>query len=193
MVGYYGSPLIKRRPSFKRAEIMMPSITERCRRLLSTTRFITLATASAQGSPWASTVNYVYRHKTESLLWYSMSDSLHSKNIDRDPNISGSIFRTDFGASAPPVGLDGIQLSGLARSVPDDEIEVIYEEYYRTNFPDELARAQWALPLSDFKKIGKRSFYVLTVQRLWLLDLERWAYDKNDQRIEVELPLPDAN
>ncbi|WP_124376980.1 pyridoxamine 5'-phosphate oxidase family protein [Pseudomonas synxantha] len=172
---------------------MMPSTTERCRRLLCTTRFITLATASVQGSPWASTVNYVYRRQTESLLWYSMSDSLHSQNIDHDPNISGSIFRTDLGTSAPPVGLDGIQLSGFARSVPDDEIEVVYEEYYRTNFPDVLTRAQWALPLSDFKKNGKRSFYILTIQRLWLLDLERWSYDKNDQRIEVELPIPDAN
>ncbi|MFC6340235.1 pyridoxamine 5'-phosphate oxidase family protein [Pseudomonas sp. CCM 7891] len=172
---------------------MKLSLAERCDRLLHTTRFITLATASAHGAPWASTVNYVYRTETESLLWYSMSDSLHSRNIEQEPNISGSIFRTDLGDSAPPVGLDGIQLSGFARAIPDNEIEIVHKDYYRINFPDKDTREQWMLPLSDFNKSAKRSFYELRIRQLWLLDLERWSYDKNDQRIEVLLPLSKTN
>lgn len=171
---------------------MTLSSEERCLRLLNTTRFVTLATVSADGEAWASTVNYVYRSETQTLLWYSMSDARHSRNIEQVSVLSGSLFRTDLGAEAPPVGLDGIQFCGTARSVPDDEVQSAHESYYRINFPDERIRAQWVLPLAEFKQSEKRSFYELTIEQLWLLDLDRWSYDKNDQRIEVVLPFEGA-
>ena len=32
---------------------------------------------------------------------------------------------------------------------------------------------------------GPRRFYLLTVNRWWLLDIERWMRDKHDTRIEI--------
>lgn len=164
---------------------MKLTLAERCDRLLNTTRFITLATVSAQGAPWASTVNYVYREETGTLIWYSMSDAVHSRNIEHEPHITASLFRTDLGESSPPVGLDGLQISGIAHFVPDNEVSLIHEYYYRKNFPDEQVRARWALLLSDFHRAGQRSFYEFEPKQLWLLDLERWEIDKKDKRVEV--------
>ena len=57
--------------------------------------------------------------------------------------------------------------------------------YYELNFPDEAVRAQWLPPLSEFTGDGPRRFYLLTVSRWWLLDIERWLRDKHDTRIEI--------
>ncbi|MGV2933201.1 pyridoxamine 5'-phosphate oxidase family protein [Vreelandella venusta] len=159
----------------------------RANRLLDTASFITLATCNDTGTPWASTVNYVVLRSPLRLIWYSMTQAQHSINIDRQPMLSGSIFRTDLGELSPPAGLDGLQLLGDGRAVPDEEAAAIHTLYYRLNFPDPELRKSWELPLTDFLTGGRRRFYEMRPHSLWLLDLDQWREDKVDQRIAVDI------
>lgn len=167
----------------------LPSSAQRATLLMTSARFITLATAYTGGRPWASTVNYVLlRTAPLRLVWYSMRRAQHSRNIETGSEVTGSIFRTDLAAEQSPVGLDGLQLAGSARAIPEPEAAGVHAEYYRRNFPDETVRRQWMLPLAEFTDTGPRRFYELTVERLWLLDLARWLEDKVDARLEIENP-----
>lgn len=162
---------------------------ERVELLLQTAGFVTLATVDAAAIPWASTVNYVLLREPElRLVWYSMRDAQHSRNIEEGSVVSGSIFRTDLTPEQSPVGLDGIQLIGRGGAVPDSRAENIHAEYYRLNFPDEAVRKEWMLPLEQFTRSGSRRFYELSVEKIWLLDIERWLADKGDYRSEVIFP-----
>lgn len=164
------------------------SLMERADLLLRTTRFVTLATLSGDGEPWASTVNYVpLLDGPPRLIWYSMREARHSRNIDARPLTTGSLFRTDLGPSAP-LGLDGLQFTGLARAVESNRIQEVRDHYYRLNFPDETLRRQWMLPEQQFNGDGPRRFYELTIRDWWLLDVERWLHDKVDQRIALPSP-----
>lgn len=163
----------------------MTSLVARSRTLIDTARFMTLATASSDGA-WASTVNYVPLDGPLRLVWYSMRQARHSRNLRGDARVSGSIFRTDLGA-ASPIGLDGVQFAGTAREIPDGEAARYRDDYYRLNFPEAAVRAQWMLPLAQFVGDGPRRFYELTIERWWLLDIDRWLIDKEDRRIAVDV------
>lgn len=153
--------------------------------LLGSARFMTLATVSPAGEPWASTVNYVPMEDASiRVVWYSMRDARHSRNIESNARATASIFRTDL-THESPLGLDGLQLEGTCRAIPADELAAFHEHYYARNFVDDAARHEWMLPLDDFRGDGKRRFYELTVERLWLLDIDRWLIDKHDQRVAV--------
>ncbi|MFJ1916803.1 pyridoxamine 5'-phosphate oxidase family protein [Streptomyces sp. NPDC088147] len=160
----------------------LPQLAERSGFLIENGRFTTLATHGPDGA-WASTVNYVPLRNPLRLLWYSLRRARHSRNIDADPRISGSIYLTEL----PGFGLDGAQFTGTARPVGADELEELSAWYYERNFPDEEVRRQWRLPLDEFRGEGPRRFYLLEVHRWWLLDIDQWLVDKNDQRIAVPL------
>ncbi|RDK03223.1 pyridoxamine 5'-phosphate oxidase family protein [Paraburkholderia lacunae] len=161
------------------------ALIKRSQLLLRTGRFMTLATVSPDGEPWASVVNYVPTGSPMKLTWYSMRDARHSINIEQNPLASGTIFRTDLDAS--PLGLDGAQFAGACRTIPDSEVQSCHRQYYEKNFPDSTVRQQWMLPVSEFVGHGARRFYELTVAQWWLFDIDRWLEDKIDARIEVRV------
>lgn len=156
----------------------------RSRLLLDTARFVTLSTVDAAGDPWASTVNYVARPGPLRLVWYSMREARHSVNIAAHPRVAASIFRTDLGEDAL-FGLDGVQLTGVCRAIPADELPEASAYWYEHNFPDPAVRADWMLPLTEFCADGPRRFYELRVTEWWLLDIDRWLTDRVDCRIAV--------
>ncbi|GAA2598376.1 pyridoxamine 5'-phosphate oxidase family protein [Streptomyces axinellae] len=163
------------------------SLSERSRRLLAQGRFLTLATAHG-GTPWAATVNYVALGAPLRLLFYSLTRARHSRDIALRPQVAGSVFMTGL----PGFGLDGVQFTGECRAVDASGLAEIHRLYYEVNFPDPAVRAEWTLPLSEFRDGGPRRFYLVTVRELWLLDIERWLADKHDQRVAVPLDaLPD--
>ncbi|MGI9574715.1 pyridoxamine 5'-phosphate oxidase family protein [Alloalcanivorax xenomutans] len=163
----------------------------RATRLLNSTRFVTLATVSPDGTAWASTVNYVVLRSPLRLLWYSMTRARHSSNIHDNHDVAGSLFRTDLGEAAPPVGLDGLQFQGTCRPLPDQNTHDAHRDYYSENFPDPEVRRQWQLPVEQFLNGGGRRFYEFKITRLWLLDLQQWTEDKVDQRVEITHLIPE--
>ncbi|MFJ1595797.1 pyridoxamine 5'-phosphate oxidase family protein [Streptomyces sp. NPDC088261] len=160
----------------------LAKLTERSDHLIENTRFMTLATQGPEGA-WASTVNYVPLREPLRLLWYSLRRARHSRNIEADPRLSGSVYLTGL----PGLGLDGAQFTATARAVGPDRLEELSEYYYLRNFPDEEVRRQWRLPLDEFRDDGPRRFYLLEVREWWLLDIDQWLLDMNDQRIAVPL------
>ncbi|AFT71918.1 hypothetical protein B5T_03654 [Alloalcanivorax dieselolei B5] len=166
-------------------------LAARATRLLNSTRFVTLATVSPEGIAWASTVNYVVFRTPLRLLWYSMTSARHSSNIHGSHDVAASLFRTDLGEAAPPVGLDGLQLQGSCHPLSDQKTPDAHRDYYRENFPDPGVRRQWQLPVEQFLSGGGRRFYELKLTRLWLLDLQRWSEDKVDQRVEITHLIPE--
>lgn len=159
-------------------------LVDRSNVLIEHGRFVTIATGGS-GGVWASTVNFVPLREPLRLLWYSPRHAQHSRNIDARPEVAGSIFLTGI---RNEVGLDGVQLTGTVRAIEDaDELAERAEHYYTRNFPDEQVRAQWRLPLTEFRGDGHRRFYELTVTGWWVLDIEHWLATKNDQRLAVDL------
>ncbi|WIY00979.1 pyridoxamine 5'-phosphate oxidase family protein [Amycolatopsis mongoliensis] len=159
------------------------SLIHRSEDLIEHARFMTLATCGPDG-PWASTVNYVPMRQPMRLLWYSLRNAQHSRNIEAAPVVSGSVFRIGV---PNPLGLDGAQFTGTARAVDAGELEELAEFYYRRNFSDEQTRQKWRLPLAEFQADGPRRFYLVTVTAWWLFDLEGWLVDMNDRRVAVDL------
>ncbi|MFJ9553927.1 pyridoxamine 5'-phosphate oxidase family protein [Nocardiopsis sp. NPDC101807] len=157
-------------------------LAERSNFLIENGRFMTLATQDPEGA-WASTVNYVPLREPLRLLWYSLRRARHSQNIHARPMVSGSIFMTGL----PGFGLDGAQFTGTASPVTGEDLEEVAEFYYQRNFPDEQTRQEWRLPLTEFEGEGDRRFYFVEIRSWWLLDIDQWLVDMNDQRIAVPL------
>jgi hypothetical protein len=108
-------------------------------------------------------------------------------NLTGNPLVSGSLFLTGLTGDDAPSGLpiDGAQFLGECREVTADELPAYHRRYYESNFPDPAVRAQWTLPLDEFRGAGRRRFYRLDIDRWWLYDAHRWTVDKHDTRIEV--------
>lgn len=158
------------------------SPTHRVHALLTGARFATLATTGPDG-PWASTVNVVPLYDPLRLLWYSLRDARHSRNVACEPRVSAEMHLTNVAES--PVGLDGIQLSADCDEITGADLAHYHHEYYHRNFPDPQARAEWMLPRTAFADTGPWRLYVAHVRRLWLFDVDRWLQDKHDTRFEV--------
>ncbi|MGB7196619.1 MAG: pyridoxamine 5'-phosphate oxidase family protein [Collimonas pratensis] len=162
------------------------SPAERSLHLLQSARFFTLASRSADGPAWASTVNYVPAFAPLRMIWCSMRAARHSTNILQHPQVSGSVFRTDL-QDVSPLGLDGAQFSGVAREIPSHECAEIHDYFARRNFPDEAARAEWMPSLNEFMENGRRRFYEVKIAEWWLLDIDGWLENREDRRIAVKL------
>ncbi|MFE6103626.1 pyridoxamine 5'-phosphate oxidase family protein [Streptomyces laurentii] len=156
-------------------------LAERSDALIENARFMTLATSGPDGA-WASTVNYVPLRDPLRLLWYSLREARHSRNIAATPRLSGSIFLTGLDSR---LTLDGAQFTAEAEEVGPDRLDALSEWYYQRNFPDEEVRSRWRLPLEEFRGAGPRRFYLLTVREWWLLDVDGWLEDMNDRRVAV--------
>ncbi|GGV57728.1 pyridoxamine 5'-phosphate oxidase family protein [Streptomyces spectabilis] len=156
---------------------------ERSNILIERARFMTLATLGPNG-PWASTVNYVPLRDPLRLLWLSLRDSQHSRNIEASPGISGSIFLTGLDTE---LSLDGAQFTATAEAVGPGRSDELNAWFYERNFPNEEIRRQWRLPPEQLAESGPRRFYLATVREWWLLDTVGWLKDMTDRRIEVPL------
>ena len=88
------------------------------RTIIDVNQYMTLATADADGQPWASPVFYATADYAE-FYWISAPETTHSRNLAQRPQISIVIFD-----SAAPEG-DGqaVYLSATAEQVPDDDLD----------------------------------------------------------------------
>src|SRR3954453_16954633 len=73
-------------------------LADLARAVLSSSAYMTLATADANGRPWASPVWFAWDGR-RTFWWVSMPDAVHSQNIDARSDVAIVVF--DTGA---PVG-----------------------------------------------------------------------------------------
>ena len=109
------------------------------RRVIDGNHYMTLATIEPTGEPRLSPVYYTAARYRD-FYWVSSPDAQHSRNVDERPEIKIVIFD-----SSVPVGAgEAVYLSATARRVPDEELERVCPEAFRTTAgarrfePDEL-------------------------------------------------------
>jgi Pyridoxamine 5'-phosphate oxidase len=101
-----------------------PSEEEKSRRLrtarsiLDQCTYLVLATAGADGRPWATPVYFATSDNSE-YFWVSDPGTLHSRNIEQRPDVSIVVFdsRVALGTG------QGVYMAAVAERVPDAEVE----------------------------------------------------------------------
>ena len=90
------------------------------RSIIESNRFMTLATADAEGLPWASPVWYAPKDPRE-LFWVSSPEARHSRNIAVRPQVAIVIFDSHLAG-----GWESLYMSAAAEEVDDvdDAIEI---------------------------------------------------------------------
>jgi nitroimidazol reductase NimA-like FMN-containing flavoprotein (pyridoxamine 5'-phosphate oxidase superfamily) len=88
------------------------------RTMIDANRYMTLATADANGQPWASPVFYATADYAD-FYWVSVPEATHSRNIAQRPQVSAVIFD-----SAVAVGAgQAVYLSATAEQVNGGDLE----------------------------------------------------------------------
>lgn len=156
----------------------------RTTRLLNEARYLTLATASADGSPWSAVLQYAWLADPLRLLFGSAARSRHSRDVAVRPEVGGALF---VAGGADLLSVDGAQFSGFCRELSAEEVDRFHESFYAALLPDPRERAEWALPPSALLAPAEHRVYVIEVRRWWLVDTTTWADDRVDRRAEVPL------
>jgi hypothetical protein len=88
------------------------------RAIIDANAYLTLATADADGVPWASPVWFAHAGHRE-LFWVSDPDAVHSRNIAERPGVGIVVFD-----SQAPIGTGrGVYLRAIAARADDDDLE----------------------------------------------------------------------
>lgn len=82
--------------------------------IVDTNSFLTLATADADGRPWASPVWYAPSEDRGTFWWASSPDALHSRNLAVRPEVAIVIFDSHQAG-----GWTSLYLSGTAEELED--------------------------------------------------------------------------
>lgn len=96
----------------------MDEYIEKAKKIISENIYMTIATATKDGSPWISPVFFAY-DKNYNLFWVSNKDSLHSNLIKDNPKVAIVIFNSQ----APEGEGDGVYFESIV-SILEDEIEI---------------------------------------------------------------------
>ena len=88
------------------------------RTIIDANQYMTLATADAEGQPWASPVLFATADYAE-FYWMSPPETTHSRNLAQRPQISMVIFDS----RAPEGTGQAVYLSATAEPVPDDDLD----------------------------------------------------------------------
>ncbi|GGU10692.1 pyridoxamine 5'-phosphate oxidase family protein [Nocardioides albus] len=98
---------------------MTADLDRHVRGIVDDVAYLVLATSDPDGRPRTSPV-YFSHDGYRDLYWVSAADSQHSRNIVRDPRVAGVVFDS----SVPPgSGASAAYVTGMARQVPDFELE----------------------------------------------------------------------
>lgn len=87
--------------------------------------YCALSTSGSDG-PWVNPV-YFARDRDNSILFISLDDSRHMRNIASDPRVAVAIFSTD---QPPGRHVRGLQMAGTARRLPDNEVPDACRAYF---------------------------------------------------------------
>ena len=88
------------------------------REIIDANRYMTLATADADGRPWAAPVWYAHQAYTD-LFWVSRPDARHSRNLAARPEVGIVIFDS----TVPEGSGQAVYVEGLAGEVGEAELE----------------------------------------------------------------------
>ena len=114
-------------------------LNELARRVNHTNHYMTLRTIDPDGRPRLSPVYYTPARYSD-FYWVSSPEAHHSRNLAERPEAEIVIFDS----TAPASQGEGVYISATTRAIPDDELEAVCPEAFRTTAgarlitPDEL-------------------------------------------------------
>lgn len=106
------------RPMSSRAAAGLGDMSHNVREIVAANRYMTLATADEQGTPWACPVWYATADCRE-FVWVSSPQARHSRNLAVRPDLGIVIF--DSGQ--PPNTGDAVYMSARAEQVAEPELD----------------------------------------------------------------------
>ena len=138
--------------------------------ILRDSREMVLATC-ANNVPWASVL--VFGHdKGPNLYWISFENTRHSKEIEKNPNVSATVTKEPTGDGQDK----GLQIQGLARKLKEEEIFDAAREYFAKRGTPKMPET-----LEEANALAKgRSWYVLKPTKIQVLYGPLFGYEAKE-------------
>jgi nitroimidazol reductase NimA-like FMN-containing flavoprotein (pyridoxamine 5'-phosphate oxidase superfamily) len=149
----------------------MPDPTADARRIIDANLYMTLATADAEGRPWASPVWFAHEDPTR-FIWVSRPERRHSRNLAERPEVAVVIFDSTAGEGEA----EAVYAEATAEQVADGDEEHCVEVFSRRS-----EAIGWpGLAVEDVRPPAALRVYRATASALFVLG-------PNDDRIAVRL------
>jgi hypothetical protein len=142
------------------------------RGIIDANSYLTLATAGADGVPWASPVWFAHDDYT-TFFWMSQPTARHSQNIAERADIGIVIFDS----TVPPRDRNAVFVEAVADEVPDVDLERAVAIFSVRSV------ARGLEPLAPHEVTGAASFRLYRARALAQFVLE----DEHDRRVRVTL------
>lgn len=153
------------------------------RSIIDANRYMILATADADGQPWASPVFYGARDYTD-FFWLSVPEAVHSRNVAARPQLSMVVFDSQV---VPGSG-QAVYMSAVAQQVPEDDLDESLRYY-----PGDPSRGARQVPVEQVRPPAPFRLYRAAVSQRWILCPRTWGQPcaphgiAHDHRTEVPL------
>ena len=144
---------------------------ERARSIIESNSYMTLATADAAGTPWASPVWFAHDRLAE-FVWASRPGARHSRNVAARHEVGIVIFDSTV---VPGTGT-GVYLEATASEAAPDDIERVLATFSARSL------AQGNAPWTADDVTGDAQFRIYAARAT-----TTWVLDDHDQRVEVTL------
>jgi nitroimidazol reductase NimA-like FMN-containing flavoprotein (pyridoxamine 5'-phosphate oxidase superfamily) len=145
---------------------------EAARAIVDDNSYLTLATAGADGTPWASPVWFAHEGY-ESFLWMSRPDARHSRNVAE----RGGVAIVIFDSTVSPSRRNAVYVEAAAAIVPDDELVDAVAVYAERS----VARGLETLVADEVSGDAPFRLYRARASAVFVLE------DERDLRVEVHL------
>ena len=139
------------------------------REIVDSNLYVTLATADAEGRPWASSVWFAHEGYRD-FLWVSRPEARHSRNVAARPELALVIFDS----TAAPGDAAAVYVEGSGGELEGQELEHAIATYSRRS--EATGLAAWSA--TDVTAPARHRLYRATVQAHFLLG-------SNDERVEA--------
>jgi hypothetical protein len=103
-------------------------LDEMARRVLDRNLYMVLGTLDPDGQPRLSPVFYTAARYRD-FYWVSVPESHHSRNVAERPEVRLVVFDS----SLRPAETEAVYVTATAREVPDDQLEDVVGEAFRTD------------------------------------------------------------
>jgi uncharacterized protein YhbP (UPF0306 family) len=143
--------------------------------VLNDTTYAVLATADADGTPWATPVWFAHDH-LDRLYWLSWPESRHSQLIEQRSEIALTVFDT---TAAPNEGT-GFYATAQAHQCPDGHVDAALSVLNRRLLTQGLSE----LTRENVTGQSRLRPYVAEIDEAWVLDQDAGV----DRRAPVPRP-----
>jgi hypothetical protein len=144
-------------------------------KILDANRYLVLATATPDGTPWATPVYFAHDEPT-TFWWVSHPDARHSRNIAVNPAVAITVFD----ATVPFGGASGVYAGASAQECTDDLVGEGIAVFDRCSRRDDAGSWDAGRVTGD----ARLRLYRARVTSLFLLATD----DGPERRIPVAIP-----